>query len=138
MLATVGQSFTTTDTLTVLQCGKCGIVFAVPESFDRKNQETGGSWHCPNGHLRIYRESEADKLRRQLEREKQFSSNLSEQKRRAIEQRDAAKRCAAAQKGQKTRIKNRIARGVCPCCNRTFANIGAHMQQEHPHFIEQD
>lgn len=39
-----------------------------------------------------------------------------------------------AEKAAKTRIKNRIARGVCPCCKRTFQNLAAHMQTQHPGF----
>jgi hypothetical protein len=66
-----------------------------------------------------------------LQKEREYSLKV-------VKDRDAARRGAAAQKGQKTRIKNRIARGVCPCCNRSFADLGAHMQQKHPHFTEQD
>lgn len=39
-----------------------------------------------------------------------------------------------AQKGQNTRLKNRIAAGVCPCCNRSFQNVARHMAGQHPDF----
>lgn len=39
-----------------------------------------------------------------------------------------------AQKGQNTRLKKRIAAGVCPCCNRSFANLREHMAGQHPDF----
>lgn len=34
----------------------------------------------------------------------------------------------------KTRIKNRVKNGVCPCCNRTFENLARHMQAKHSDF----
>ena len=40
-------------------------------------------------------------------------------------------------KGQVTRIKKRVANGVCPCCNRTFKDLAAHMSTQHPDYIEQ-
>ncbi|WP_159103999.1 hypothetical protein [Rhodopseudomonas sp. B29] len=48
------------------------------------------------------------------------------------DQREAAERRAAAARGQVTKIKNRVGHGVCPCCNRTFANLARHMAGEHP------
>lgn len=39
-----------------------------------------------------------------------------------------------AARGQVTRLKNRAAAGVCPCCNRTFHQLVRHMAAKHPDF----
>ena len=44
------------------------------------------------------------------------------------------KNVARSQKAAKTRLKNRVASGVCPCCNRTFKQLAAHMSRQHPEF----
>ena len=31
-----------------------------------------------------------------------------------------------------TRVKNRVSRGVCPNCNRTFKDLARHMASKHP------
>ncbi len=38
------------------------------------------------------------------------------------------KQIATAHRKMRTRVMN----GVCPCCNRTFQNLMAHMKTEHP------
>lgn len=48
--------------------------------------------------------------------------------------RDHAERQASARKGQVTRLKNRAAAGVCPCCTRSFENLRRHMTTKHPTF----
>ena len=39
-----------------------------------------------------------------------------------------------SEKGAKTKLKKRIANGVCPCCNRTFVNVQRHMATQHKDF----
>lgn len=41
-------------------------------------------------------------------------------------------------KAAHTRTKNRIAKGVCPCCSRTFLDLQRHMQTKHPDFTKQE
>jgi hypothetical protein len=46
-------------------------------------------------------------------------------------------RSHAATKGHVTRKKRqleRVASGVCPCCNRSFVNLRRHMKTQHPEF----
>lgn len=50
----------------------------------------------------------------------------------ALERARQNERRLAATKGVVTRIKNRVGKGVCPCCKRTFPNLGAHMSEKHP------
>ena len=64
---------------------------------------------------------------RELQRERQRHDQT-----RADRDHIEAKR--RGEKAAKTRIKNRIAAGVCPCCNRTFQNLAKHMAGQHPDF----
>lgn len=41
-------------------------------------------------------------------------------------------------KGAHQRTKNRVAKGVCPCCNRSFTNLAKHMAGQHPDFGDPD
>lgn len=114
----------------VVSCGHCGIPFCMSLDFYRKRQEDHKSWYCPNGHQRQYNsESEASKLKRELERTRQMQdaaearANTAENERHQI---------ATAHRKMRVRVMN----GVCPCCNRQFPNLLRHMQTQHPDFKE--
>lgn len=117
-------------------CGECGIEHYVPKAFDDNQQALGskGGWHCPNGHSRVYRESEADAVRRERDRLKQQLAQKDDEIRAQREHREAAERSAAARKGQITKLRNRASAGVCPCCNRTVSQMARHMASKHPGF----
>jgi hypothetical protein len=108
-------------------CPICGIVFAVPAYFRATRQQDKKHFYCPNGHSQSYTESEADRLRQQLEQQRK---STEWQKSRA----QSLERSLVAQKGQVTKLKNRIARGVCPCCKRSFSDLHRHMTSKHPDF----
>lgn len=105
-------------------CGECGINFAAPELIMAKRQETGEGWYCPNGHSRVYRESDADKLRKQLAAEQSRVALERSMRITAEEQLDKAKKEAK-------RVAKRIAAGICPHCHRTFQQLARHMQCKH-------
>lgn len=48
--------------------------------------------------------------------------------------RDYTENRRRAEKAAKTRLKNRAKAGVCPCCNRTFKQLAAHMKTQHPNW----
>lgn len=117
-----------TTTYTVIDCCNCGALFAVPDQVDEELAQTGRLFYCPNGHGQSYTESTDAELRKAkdaLAREQACNDQLRAE-------RDASDRRASAAKGQVTKLRNRIARGVCPCCNRTFADLAAHMATKHP------
>lgn len=131
-------TLTYSTTLDVISCGTCAIPFAIPASLLRHLRESGDSFWCPNGHKVSYHETEADRLRAKLEREQRQRQWAETRARAARDQADAAERSRAAYKGQVTKIRKRVGNGVCPCCNRSFANLGRHMAGQHPGFGEQD
>lgn len=108
-------------------CGECGIHFMVPERWRADKQRTGKGWYCPNGHGRVYRESDLDKAKSALAAEKErHQQTLSR-----LNKSEAAKQKA---QGEIKRIKKRAAAGVCPCCNRTFQQLARHMKTKHPDY----
>jgi len=125
---------TETD-LKIIQCGTCGVWHGIPQvMFDSCYQE-GGFWTCPNGHSRGYGEgSTAKQLEKEIKRRKWAEEN-------ALSARKEAKKSELrriAQKGVTTRLKNRAKAGVCPCCNRTFKQLAAHMKNKHPDFADKE
>lgn len=120
-------------------CITCFIQFQVPVGFTAARRTDGKTFYCPQGHSMAYdrTESEEDKLRRERDRLKQNAAYLEDRNRELAEQRDAAERRASAAKGRITKLKNRAAKGICPCCNHSFADLARHMHSEHPDFVEQ-
>jgi len=57
---------------------------------------------------------------------------------RQRERAERTERRLSAQKGVTTRIKNRVANGVCPCCKRSFTDLRRHMETKHPKYAETD
>jgi hypothetical protein len=121
--------------LKAIQCGTCGVWHAIPQAMFDKCYQEGGFWHCPNGHSRGYSDGS---IRKQLEKEekrRKWAEQAESDRRQELI--DARKKLSA-QKGVNTRLKNRAKAGVCPCCNRTFKQLAAHMQNKHPDFTGDD
>lgn len=123
-------------------CGECGITWAQPERFTKQKQTDGSTFYCPNGHPRVFRETDVEKLRKEMqaqidrkERERAWAAEARDRYRQEAE--DTKRRLSAA-KGQLTKTKNRIAGGVCPCCNRSFADLHRHMSTKHPDYAAND
>ena len=121
-------------TFTVGTCVSCGVDFAMTDDLIRARRRDGKTFWCPNGHPQSYTETDATRLKKaqqELERARATQTHLRDQ-------RDAAERSASAYKGQVTRIKKRVGNGVCPCCNRSFANLGRHMAGQHPDYRDSE
>lgn len=88
---------------------------------------------CPNGHGLAYG---GNTLKERLTRAEQARDSARAYARSVQDQNDAERRSHAATKGQLTRVRKRIAAGVCPCCNRTFQNVARHMAGQHPDYAE--
>lgn len=116
-------------------CGGCGVVFGMTPEFQKLRRKDHKTFWCPSGCGRVYNgPSEEEKLRKQLETQRQQNAMFADDARAARERADAAERRAAAARGQVTKLKRRAAAGLCPCCNRTFENLARHMAGQHPTF----
>ena len=127
----MNTTFTHTGTYVVEPCFKCGIHFGLPEDFYKEVRNNASkTFYCPNGHGKCYTTSEVARLRSQLDTERQENHGLNYRL-------DHANRSRAALKGQVTKIKRRISKGMCPCCRRNFPNLKEHMEGQHPDWTEE-
>lgn len=118
-----------------ITCGECGISFCVPRHWRDSRVEDKKDFYCPNGHCRAYIESNKDRqLREQLEK----IESLQRQVKWREDSLDRANKSNIALKGQLTKERKRVGNGVCPCCNRTFKQLSAHMAQKHPEFKSEE
>ena len=113
-------------------CYECGVLFGIESDHRQTLLRTKRNFCCPNGHQQHYT-GEPDKARAErLERE------LEETQRRNHDRAQHQENVIRVLKGHRTRLKKRIANGVCPCYNRSFANLHAHMTTQHPDYAKQD
>lgn len=118
-------------------CYSCGIHFALEEGHYRRRLDDHKSFWCPNGHSQHFiGQTEADKLKKELERERK----LREMAQRTANMEESRARNAEIQvtraKNRLKRERDRVANGVCPCCNRTFSNLQRHMEAKHPERVK--
>ena len=118
-------------TFFVESCFRCGIMFAVTKDFNDECRRMGTSFYCPSGHSQSYGKSEAQQLREEKEKSAlQFQARLNE----ATHARLVAENERDKEIKKRRAIERRIAKGVCPCCNRTFDDIARHMAVKHKDF----
>ena len=127
--------------LVTVECGECGGVYGIQSRYHRQKRENGGYWNCPycrcswgfakDGSEMAklkrkleYMEADKDRVQRSLDRERSDHATTESRRR--------------AEKAAKTRLKNRVSKGVCPCCNRHFENLAKHMASKHPDFTKTD
>ena len=119
--------------LTVLTCPTCAMRFGMPDDYERHRRDDHKQFYCPAGHTQYFSgKSEAERLAEQLgssQRSLEFYRGEAERQRQF---KLAAQRSVRARKGVATRLRNRIARGQCPCCSETFKNLKLHMKSKHP------
>lgn len=137
-----GQTLTCKQNLRTETCYSCGVLFAMAEDFYQARLADKAMFYCPAGHGQHYTgKTEAQKLKEQLDEERRqrqsaeqriamWQDEYDQENKRA----EKANRRAAAYKGHATRITKRAKAGVCPCCNRTFKQLAAHMASQHPQF----
>ena len=128
-MAEQAQVITTVVTLEPETCYKCGVAFGISAGHRKYLFETKTEFFCPSGHAQYYPgETKEEKLLKQLENERK-RTEWAKQEVKNIELR----RRAAV--GQLTKVKKRISKGVCPCCNRSFENLQRHMGSKHPDYV---
>jgi hypothetical protein len=121
--------------LVVIQCGECGMEFGVPNHWHTNKLNSHEAFWCPNGHCRAFTgKSEAEKLRDQLTAERAKLDQAKAEANWERRERAAAERREAAAKGQVTKLRKKAADGLCPCCDRHFADLQMHLASKHPDF----
>jgi elongation factor P hydroxylase len=131
-----GTYFALSTGMMSITCCNCGMVFGVPSRWYQQRREDKAWWYCPQGHSQHFvSKSEAEKLRDELAAQKRRTEYFEADAHQARESAEAAKRQARAARGVVTRVKNRVGRGVCPCCNRFFESLHRHIQTKHPEYV---
>lgn len=122
--------------LYISDCASCGVVFGMPADLEQRRRDDHGSFYCPNGHmLRFSGPTPAEK---QAQREKERADRLRTHLAAQRDQLEAARRDAAEARAREVRLRWRVGNGVCPCCQRTFPGLAAHVATKHPEFIHCD
>lgn len=119
-------SFTQSIIINVVTCANCGIKFGLEESYQNRKRYNHEDFYCPNGHSQYYpQDNEAERLQKELKRKEQELANTVITKIQL--QNDLNK---------KNRDLNRLKKGVCHCCNRSFVNLQRHMKTKHPEIVK--
>ena len=121
-------------TLIIEECCECHVPFGMTQAMNDLMRRTGKLFYCPNGHPQLYTESTEQKLRKEVEDAKAQAKRFEVKMMVEQSERKHTEHKLRATKGVITRTKNRIARGVCPCCNRQLVNIAQHMSKQHPDY----
>jgi hypothetical protein len=125
-------------TLELHTCPACGVAFAAPADLLANRRQSHESFYCPNGHRMSFpQKTDLEKAQAEIEKYKKLLKQEQAYAAGVIEERNVAQRSLKATKAAHTRTKNRIANGVCPCCNRSFPNLSEHMHMEHPTYTEE-
>ena len=129
------QTLNHTQGLTVTECW-CGMVHAIPTTlYDYVHRSHNNNKEvmvfCPLGHQ--WTPAGKSKLDMERERSQQLldARNAAEAQVRAMQdQIDAAER-------ERKRLAKRAAKGVCPCCKRSFVQLARHMAGQHPEYADE-
>lgn len=109
-------------------CINCGVAFGLPLDLQNQRRKDHLHFYCPNGHPQYFpTDNEVEKLKKQLASQKE---EIKYYQQRA----ENVENSLRATKGQVTKLKKRIANGVCPCCSRHFTNLQRHMKTKHPDY----
>lgn len=118
-----------TQTLTVVTCW-CGMAHAIPKALnDHANGDPRFNVYCPLGHSWVRRDGPLQRAQLEL----QAAQDTLARREAQLRTTEASRRATL---GQLTKERKRVSNGVCPCCQRTFANLGRHMHTKHPDFAE--
>lgn len=127
----------------VMDCSQCGVPYGFSTSYEDRRRDDGEGWFCPNGHSQAFSDSGVD-------RERQRANRAEAELKRARIQREEAKvdaayqrHVAAGHKAHATKLRNLMARGVCPWCPnapgnrpRSFLQVQRHVKTKHPERLD--
>lgn len=129
-----------TTTLVTLECCKCGMPLGLSATWVKQARGVGNftmKFWCPYcGTSQGWGESGIEKQIKRLTEDRDRLLRLAEERRQAkdlaLAEAEHFRRSRDGLKGELKKVKQRVGRGVCPCCNRTFGNLKRHMQSKHP------
>lgn len=120
----------------ISDCANCGVIFGMAAELEARRREDHGRFYCPNGHTMSFQGPTQAEKDAKAARER--SDRLATRLRAEQDQSEASRREAAEAKASEIRIRWRVGNGVCPCCQRTFPALAAHVATKHPEFVHHD
>jgi hypothetical protein len=120
------MTITEVVTFETMDCGQCGVIYALTAEYVARRRKDHASFHCPNGHGAHYP---------QLNREEELKKQLDDtQDALAAARRAQASVNRELEKAKKEaeRLAKRAQNGVCSQCHRHFVNVERHMKTRHP------
>jgi uncharacterized Zn-finger protein len=133
----IGSTVTIETTFVEVQCGQCGGVYALQKAYHDKKRQEGGFWTCPYCKAGWgYAKEGSENWRLQRDKEKLESSLRAKDDLLAVERarHDQTRASLRAHIGVATKLRKKVERtekGVCPHCNRYFANLHRHVETKH-------
>ncbi len=114
------------------ECCNCHAQFAMTEQLNREKRNDHTLFYCPRGHGQQYTAmSDAEKIRREkVEVENRLQARINEETHLRL----VAEKALKSETTKRRKIEKRVAKGVCPCCNRTFEDLARHMSGKHKDF----
>lgn len=130
------STFTKTETYHIEDMECCGSSFGIPHGMYEHLQKTNKWFSCPfcKKDWQFTNKTREEKLKDELAQKQGHINDLLGELSLEKAATRRAKHQTNAQKGAKTKLQNRIAGGVCPCCNRTFKQLASHMKSQHPEY----
>ncbi len=127
--------------LTTVACCTCGGAIGLNEIWVANARSEGNQRHqfwCPYCGVRQGwgGKSKEEKLREEIAQLQKLQQVLKDSRKRALAEAEHFRRSRDGMKGVVAKIKNRVGRGVCPCCNRHFTNLERHMKSKHPEMAQ--
>ena len=121
----------TLELVSMGECINCGVPIVAPSNFyEQRHSNHSLNFYCVNGHSQHYiGDTDAQKLQKLLDAEKSRHDTTK----RWLENEQNSHR---ATRGTVTKLKKRVAAGVCPGCHRSFQDLKRHMKTKHPAFAE--
>lgn len=109
---------------------------SIGANFMAARREDHANFYCPNGHPNVYDDdNKAERLAKELEAARSLARRESRRREEAQAEARTNDYRARYAKGLLTKERRRIANGVCPCCNRSFTALQAHIRTQHPDYV---
>lgn len=142
----VGDAYVNGLSLTIYQCGLCGVMHGLTDNFIEARKRDHKSFCCPwcQASLHFGGESDLERLQRERDQAKEMRDDAVARARASRELLRHEERSHAATKGHLTRTKKErdrmhamIDAGQCPVpgCRRHFKDVKRHMASKHPNFV---
>lgn len=135
-------AFTRITTYSVVDCPACHQLFAITTEFQQRLRNDHQIFYCPSGHTMSYdSKNETEMLRAKLDQAQAEINWQTRRRQNAEADAERARRQSAARKGVITKMRRRIAAGVCPVpgCKRSgFTNVQRHIASQHPDFHDHE